>query len=213
MPVGDPSDSLARPSTRSYTHRMLTSVWTVVACLAYQEVLVQEAFIDFETLPDSTPACRSCALSGQFSSLGVRFRFRSPFVGDIPARLIDSSAYDPPGPPPNHSATAALTDRGFEVGVLVVRFERRVTRARFRIRGSTLIDGFLVRAYGADGELGEGAVRRTVATTFKRYTEATFGEEWWIVEDPDGILRIELDGTGPPGHILLLDELSFSGDP
>ena len=172
-------------------------------------LLPQETVIDFESLPDGSPACRSCALSGQFASLGVRFRFRSASTGDIPARLIDSSAYDPPGPPPNHSATAALTDHGFATGILEIRFAAPVERVLFQLRAASIVEHLVVRAYRADGsELPETSIERT-AGEYRRFTGAPFHEEKIRIADVAGISRIELDGAGPPGHIVLLDDLRF----
>lgn len=166
--------------------------------------------IDFERFPDGSPACDRCPVNAEFASAGIRLAFRSRFVPDSAATLVGSGAYDPPGEEDNHSVTSHLSDRGFFPGVLVLRLAHAPRRVGFRLRGPASVRRFEVRAY-AEGDGGDplpGQVLDRGATrAYGASRGGLFREEMLVLESGSGIARVELDGTGPPGHILLVDDL------
>lgn len=174
------------------------------------EIAGQEApvRIDFEALPGGAPACERCPVSDEFRSLGVVFSFFSPLTDETRAYLVGSGAYDPEGEERNHSVTAALTAEGFRPGVLALSLPEGPRRVAFRLRGPDAVRAFAVRAEGPEGAaLPPGAVSRAEARTYRAAGGGVFREERVSVEAAEGVLRVELDGTGPPGHILLVDDL------
>lgn len=164
--------------------------------------------LDFETWPDGSPACERCAVSEQYRSRGVAFDFFSRFTGEADPYLIGSGAYDPEGEERNHAVTAALTVEGFRPGLLVLRFPDGPERVAFRLRGPDAVARFEVRASAPDGSpLPDSAVQRRAAGTYRAAGGGRFREESLRIESGRGIARVELDGRGPPGHILLVDDL------
>ena len=166
--------------------------------------------IDFESAPDGTPACERCPVPKAFREHGVILSFRSPFIGPTDAWLVASGAYDPEGEETNHAVTAALTEEGFQPGVLILDLPSAPGRVSFRLRGSSVVPAFEVRAFGPDGfDLVHGAIARSDILIYRAARGGSFREERITVQSAGGVTRIELDGTGPPGHILLLDDLAL----
>lgn len=177
------------------------------AAVAGQEAPIR---IGFETWPDGEPACERCPISDEFRDLGVVFAFFSPFAGETEAHLVASGAYDPEGEERNHAVTSALGEEGFRPGVLSLSFPEAPRRVAFRLRGSDAVPAFTVRAVGSDGTpLPEAAVERAAVRAYRASGGGAFREERIAVETAAGISRVELDGTGPPGHILLVDDLAI----
>lgn len=181
--------------------------WLLLAAAA--EGRAQSARLDFETYPDGTTVCESCPLTDEFAARGVLFGFRSPFTSITHAQLIDSSTYDPPDTTPNHAVTAALSDQGFEVGILELTFPASPAEVSFRVRGSDAVPAFSISAFDRDGApIPAGSIRRRVSV-YENVWKARFRQETVTVASPAGVARVELDGAGPPGHILLVDELAI----
>lgn len=169
------------------------------------------ARIDFETWPDGSPACERCPISERFRDRGVVFDFFSRLTGRVDAYLIGSGAYDPEGEEGNHAVTSALTAEGFRPGVLTLSFPDGPRRVAFRLRGPDAVGRFVVTGFGPEGSpLPEGSTTRSARGTYRAAGGGRFREERISVESASGVSRIELDGRGPPGHILLVDDLVLS---
>lgn len=194
---------------------MVSPIWWVptLAALTPSPAAV---VIDFETYPDGTPACEQCPLTDQYAALGVVFGFRSWQTEATHAHLVESTAYDPPDLGVNHSVTAALTDTGFHPGILEVTLPRGPTVVEFRVRGSDAVERFAITGYAEDEEeLSAPSIRREVVRSYTSSGGGRFREEAVRLTAETGIARVVLDGYGPPGHILLVDDLrlsAFSGD-
>lgn len=188
----------------------------IALAFAHGMAAAQEAPVrlDFETWADGSPACERCPVSDEYRSRGVVFEFFSRFTGPADPYLIGSGAYDPEGEETNHAVTAALTDEGFRPGLLVLRFPDGPRRVAFVLRGSDAVAGFVVRAFGPDGSpLPDGSVSRATGGRYQAGKGGRFREERISVEGGSGVGRVELDGRGPPGHILLVDDLTlWSGE-
>lgn len=169
--------------------------------------------IDFETLPGGEPACSSCALTDQYAAeWGVEFSFRSWQAEEVHAQLIESTSYDPPELDPNHSVTAALTSTGFHPGILTLSFPAAPAAVQLTVRGSDVVQRFAISAVDGDGNrLPESAIRRTGRRDYRSAGGGGFREVRVAVASDAGVSRVELDGYGPPGHILLVDDLVISG--
>jgi hypothetical protein len=168
--------------------------------------------IDFETYPDGTPACEYCPLSDEYRSLGVIFSFRSWTAGARYPYLVDAGSYLPEDAERPHGVVPALQERGLEVGVIRMQFPDAPTRVAFDLTGPDLIDRFAVTAWTPRGRVDTGAILRRRPQTFHAAGGGVFRQERVTVENAAGIVRIELDGWGPPGHLMLIDNLSVGDD-
>jgi hypothetical protein len=187
----------------------LALILTVIRTLYPGQPQEAPAVIDFETLPGGEPACSSCPLTDEYSAgWGVEFSFRSWQAEEGHAQLIESSSYDPPAPDPNHSVTAALTTTGFHPGILQLSFPGDPVAIELTVRGSNVVKRFEIVAVDGNGNrLPSSVIRRVTSRDYRSAGGGGFREERVTVAFEAGISRIELNGYGPPGHILLVDDL------
>ena len=205
--------SLERRVTGVFQISYLALILTAIRFLSPGLLQEAPAVIDFETLPGGELACSSCALANEYSAeWGVEFSFRSWQAEEAHAQLIESTSYDPPELDPNHSVTAALTATGFHPGILALSFPTAPAAIQLTVRGSNVVERFAISALDGDGNrLPESAIRRVSRRDYRSAGGGGFREERVAVASDAGIRRIELDGYGPPGHILLVDDLVIGG--
>jgi len=164
------------------------------------------AHIDFETLPGGGVPCAPCAVSDEWESEGLRVSFRSWTAGSTLPFVLDGREYLPAGRGRLALGPALQGERGLEVGVLRLEFPRRPRAVSFRLFGPDLIDRFAVTAWSG-GRALEGVVERAPGGRYDASGRGSFRAERITVRTPEGIDRITLDGWGPPGHILLVDDV------
>jgi len=165
--------------------------------------------IDFETYPDGSPTCVSCALTNEFASRGVVFSFSSPNVCPslTNAQLfLSSTAYDPAGGPANHSVTAAeAPTSGFCSGTVTMSFAGVPDTVRFQLRGNNSIAEFPIAAFdGVGGGIPASEIDRSNVSTYTSVGGFAFRQETITIIHAGGIGRIEL---GMNGFIVLIDNL------
>lgn len=169
--------------------------------------IVDAGVIDFETYPDGRPACDSCPLSDEFRSLGVVFSFRSwSATGQYPS-LVDAGSYLPEGTEGPHGVGPALQERGMEVGVIRMDFPGAPMKVDFDLTGPELIDRFQITAWTSGDRIESSAIHRSGSRTFHASGGGVFRRERVTIESAAGIDRVELDGWGPPGYLMLVDDL------
>ncbi len=168
--------------------------------------------IDFETFPDGSAVCAPCPISDEYAAFGVRFSFRSWSASSPLPFLVDAGEYLPEGDPSPFRVGPALADAGsMEVGVIRLDLRGRPTRVTFEVVGPSLIERFDVTAWSAGSRIESEEIPRFRARTYGAAGGGRFRSETVAVETPAGIDRIELDGWGPPGHLLLIDHLVIGG--
>lgn len=165
--------------------------------------------IDFETYPDGRAACESCPLSDEYGSLGVVFSFRSWTADARRPYLVDAGSYLPRDAELPHALAPALQARGLEVGVIRMEFADAPVRVAFDLTGPDLIDRFQVTAWTPRGRIESAAIPRSRPLTFDAAGGGRFRRERVTIESEAGIDRVELDGWGPPGYLMLVDNLSL----
>lgn len=164
--------------------------------------------IDFERFPDGDPVCAPCPVSDEFVDVGVRFAFRSWSAGSSRPHLVEVGEFSAAGETVEHAlAPAYREEKGLEVGVIAMEFPGRPTRVVFELTGPDPISRFRVTAWTPAGRIESPGIRRSVARRFVAVGGGRFRREIVAVESAVGIERIELDGRGPPGHVLLVDDL------
>ncbi len=168
-----------------------------------------QGVIDFETYPDGTPACESCPLTDEYRSLGVLFSFRSWSADAQHPSLVDAASYLPEGAPGAHGVAPALHERGLEVGVVRMDFPGSPACVVFDLTGPDLIERFQVTAWTSGRRIDSLAILRSRARTFHAAGGGLFRQEVVTIESAGGIDRVELDGWGPPGYLMLIDNLKI----
>lgn len=165
------------------------------------------ANIDFDRLPDGADTCAPCPISDEWADEGLVVSFRSWSAGSTRPMVLDARDYLPVGRPGRALGPAFLRERGLEVGVIRLDFPGRPRRVSFSLFGPDLVRRFEVVAWSGGAALDPARVRRTVSGRYD--AGGTFREERITVTMEEGIDRISLDGWGPPGHLLLVDDLEI----
>lgn len=165
------------------------------------------AAIGFERAPDGSPMCAPCAVSDEWAAAGLRLSFRS-WSADSPSPMVlDAREYIPGGRGRRVLGPALREGRGLEVGLLRLTLPGRPRRVSFSLFGPDVIPRFDVRAGSGAAELGGPAIRHAVVRRYDAPGGGRFREERIVVSWSGGIDRIELDGWGPPGHLLVIDDV------
>jgi hypothetical protein len=162
--------------------------------------------IDFETLPDGSPLCAPCPISDEYGSRGMYVSFHSWTANAREPYLVDASSYRP-AETRDHAIGSALQENGFEVGVIRMDFPGRPVRVEFDLTGSEVVSEFEVIAWAGGRRLSGDAILRSDASAYNASGGGRFRREVVTVLSVAGIEWIELDGWGPPGHLLLVDNL------
>ncbi|MCG8469155.1 MAG: hypothetical protein MJB57_13275 [Gemmatimonadetes bacterium] len=167
------------------------------------------AAIDFETYVDGRPICSNCAVADEWASLGLRVSFHSWTADATRPFVLDGRAFLPEGVPKHALGPALQGERGLEVGVLVLDFPGRPRRVALTLYGPDLIETFDLAAGSGDVRRADATITRTVLRRYRPVGRGLFRAERILVETERGIDRVSLDGWGPPGHVLLVDELAI----
>lgn len=164
--------------------------------------------IDFGSFANGQEACTNCPVGDEWASDGVRFSFRS-WTSDSPRPFIlDARNFLPPGT--GLALGPALRgEQGLEVGVLRLDFPGRPKKVAFTLYGPDLITQFDIVVWRGDSILRADAITRSVDRRYRPAGRGEFRAERILVESSLGIDRISLDGWGPPGHVLLIDQLAI----
>lgn len=164
------------------------------------------ARIDFETFGNGGSRCSPCSVSDEWASDGLLVSFRSWTADSTTPFLLDGRDYLPAGSD-QHALGPALTgDRGLEVGVIRLDFPGRPRAISFTLYGPDIVPHFAVTAWTGARVL-TGGVERAGGRAYDVTGRGLFREERIRVISESGIDRISLDGWGPPGHMLLIDDL------
>lgn len=165
--------------------------------------------IDFETFPDGSAVCVACPVDDEWRRLGLDLSFRSWSAETGRPYILDSGNFVPEGASRRALGPALDDERGLEVGVIRLDFPGRPRRVAFTLYGPDLIETFEVAAWSGESLLGPDAITRTVESRYRPAGRAVFRAERVLVESARGIDRVSLDGWGPPGHVLLVDDLAI----
>ena len=168
------------------------------------------ATIRFDRLPDGSQTCTPCAVGTEWSGEGLVVSFRSWTAGSTLPMVIDGRELLPVGRSARVLGPAFLPERGLEVGVIRLDFPGRPRRVSFSVFGPDLVRRFEVLVWSGGGVPADGRVRRTVRDRYDAGGTGTFREERITVTAEEGIDRISLDGWGPPGHLLFVDDLRIT---
>ncbi|MDH3734036.1 MAG: hypothetical protein OEU54_10900 [Gemmatimonadota bacterium] len=163
------------------------------------------ARIDFETIADGQP-CVPCPVGEEWASRGLRVSFRSWTAESTSPYVLDGSEYLPPGSSRHALGPSLKGEVGLEVGVIRLDFPGRPRTVSFSLFGPAIIRRFDITAWSG-GAILESAVARAAGRTYDPAGRGLFREELITVRAESGIDRISLDGWGPPGHILLVDDV------
>jgi hypothetical protein len=163
------------------------------------------ARIDFETFGDGRVRCAPCSVSDEWVAEGLRVSFRSWTADSTTPYLLDGSDYLPPEVG-LHVLGPAFGDQGLEVGVIRLDFPARPRAISFTLYGPDIVRYFAVTGWTGDRVLS-GSIQRSGGRTYDVTGRGLFREERIRVTAASGIDRISLDGWGPPGHMLLVDDL------
>jgi len=181
-------------------------VWIAVLSGAAAARPPSAATIDFEHYPDGRTPCAPCAVSDEWEEAGLLVSFRSWTASSTRPFVLDAREYLPPGHGRLALGPALQGERGLEVGVLHMDFPGRPSAVSFWLFGPDLIRRFDVSARGVEGDL-DRAIERLPGGTYDATGRGAFRAERITVRAEAGIERISVDGWGPPGHILLVDDL------
>lgn len=163
--------------------------------------------IGFERLPGGGDTCTPCPVADEWAARGLVVSFRSWSADSSRPMVLDARDYLPVGRSSRVLGPAFLPERGLEVGVIRLDFPGRPRRVSFSLFGPDLVRRFEVVAWSGRSALDPSRVRRTVPGRYD--AGGTFREERITVTTEEGIDRISLDGRGPPGHLLLVDDLEI----
>jgi hypothetical protein len=163
------------------------------------------ARIDFESFGDGGARCTPCAVTDEWASDGLRVSFRSWTADAITPYLLDGRDYVPPEVD-SHVLGPAFGPKGLEVGVIQLDFPGRPRMVSFTLYGPDIVPYFAVTGWTGDRILS-GDIQRTGGRTYDVTGRGLFREERISVTAESGIDRVSLDGWGPPGHLLLVDDL------
>jgi hypothetical protein len=169
----------------------------------------RQATIDFERFPDGRVPPAPYAASDEWEAEGLRLSFRSWTSDSTLPSVLDAREYLPPGHGRLALGPAFQEERGLEVGVLQMDFPGRPRTVSFSLFGPDLVRYFDVSARGAGGPEGP-SIERAPGGTYDASGRGRFRAERITVRAEGGIRQISLDGWGPPGHILLVDDLVIS---
>jgi hypothetical protein len=163
------------------------------------------ATIDFESFGSGENACTPCEVSDEWEEEGLRLSFRSWTAAADRPFVLDGSDYLPGGAgivlgPPFREA------RGLEVGVIRLDFPDRPRSVSFAVYGPNIVPHFDIIAW-TGRRIVTAAVDRAFGRTYDIAGRGLFREELITVRVEEGIDRISLDGWGPPGHMVLIDDL------
>ena len=180
------------------------------------------ARIDFETYGDGRPVHTNAAVADEWRRQGLMLSFDSYTADAVEPYVLDADGYLPPGISSHALGPALSGERGLEVGVIHLDFPGRPRSVAFTLFGPDLIDPFevIVRSGGErlpaaaaehspDMRYGAAGNADSEKATYNPGGRSLFRAERVVVEVAAGIDRISLDGWGPPGHVLLLDQLEI----
>lgn len=161
--------------------------------------------VDFE--PGAGGACAPCAVSDEWSGEGLILSFRSWTASSERPWLVDVRNYAPPGASPHAVGPALTGEQGLEVGVLRLDFPSRPRRVSFTVYGPDLIGRFDIGAWSDEGALDPAAFVRATRARYRPADRAVFRAERITIASGRGVARVALDGWGPPGHLLFVDDV------
>jgi len=167
------------------------------------------ASIGFERFPDQTAVCAPCPVSDEWSGEGLRLSFRSWSSDSEHPFVLDARNFLPPGSSTHALGPALKGDVGLEVGVLQLEFPGRPRRVMFTLYGPDLIGSFDLTAWSNGNILEAASIFWALESRYRPAGRGVFRAERVRVEASDGIDEIHLDGWGPPGHLLLVDNLTI----
>jgi len=167
------------------------------------------ATIVFDRVPDGAATCAPCPVGDEWAGEGLLVSFRSWSADSTRPVVLDGSDYLPAGRPARVLGPALRPGRGLEVGVIRLDFPGRPRRVSFSLFGPDLVRRFDVVAWSAGTALNASGVRRVVRGRYDAGGTGVFREERITVIADGGIDRVSLDGRGPPGHMLLVDDVEI----
>ncbi len=169
----------------------------------------ESASIDFEGFGAGRPFCTNCPVSDQWSPQGLILSYRSWSASSTLPYVLDARNFLPPGASTHALGPALSGERGLEVGVVRLDFPGRPRKVAFTLYGPDLIRSFSITVWSDGEELPRSATFRALDSKYNPAGRGRFRAERIVVESPRGVDRISLDGWGPPGHVLLVDDLSI----
>ncbi len=166
---------------------------------------IVDPLINFERLPDGTPACTNCELTNQFESLGVVFSFVSAFTELTHAELVLTTNN------PDRVPDTAVNSTNV-VGIVSLAFAGAPQSVRFEERVNNSVPEVPVIAFDpSGGEIPAAQITRTDVLVYNPGT-VDFRQEIVTITNANGISRVDIDGRGPgPGGAggfgFLIDDL------
>ena len=163
--------------------------------------------IDFESPPPGKSLCVNCPVSDDWEANGLLLSFHSWTADSTRPYVIDASNFLPLDSPRHALGGALSREHGLEVGVIRLEFPGRPRKVEFTLYGPDMIDPFEIVVWSRGNRIEDDAVIRTVETRYHPMGRSQFRAERILAEAATGLDRISLDGWGPPGHVLLVDNL------
>jgi len=163
--------------------------------------------IDFESPPPGKSFCDNCPVSDEWEASGLLLSFHSWTANSTWPYVIDASNFLPLNSPRHALGGALSREHGLEVGVIQLEFPGRPRKVEFTLYGPDMIDPFEIIVWSRGSRIEDEAVIRTVVTRYRPAGRSRFRSERILAEAVTGLDRISLDGWGPPGHVLLMDDL------
>jgi hypothetical protein len=163
--------------------------------------------IDFESPPSGKSFCVNCPVSDDWEANGLLLSFHSWTADSTRPYVIDASNFLPLNLPRHALGGALSREHGLEVGVIQLEFPGRPRKVEFTLYGPDMIDPFEIVVWSRGNRIEDDAVIRTVVTRYRPAGRSQFRAERILAEAATGLDRISLDGWGPPGHVLLVDDL------
>ena len=180
------------------------------------------ARIDFETYADGRPVRANAPAAEEWRDQGLVLSFESYTAEAVEPYVLEADGYLPPNVSSHALGPALSGEQGLEVGVIHLDFPGRPRRVAFTLLGPDLVERFevivwsggarlspSVAAHAPDMRYAAGEDAEPGKATYNPGGRGVFRAERVVVDVAAGIERISLDGWGPPGHLLLVEDLAI----
>lgn len=180
------------------------------------------ARIDFETYADGRPVRANAPAAEEWRDQGLVLSFESYTAEAVEPYVLEADGYLPANVSSHALGPALSGEQGLEVGVIHLDFPGRPRRVAFTLLGPDLVERFLVIVWSGgerlpamvashvpDTRYATGEDEASGKATYNPGGRGVFRAERVVVDVAAGIERISLDGWGPPGHLLLVEDLAI----
>jgi hypothetical protein len=172
--------------------------------------IVIEPTIEFETLPDGSPACNgvgSCPITTQFASQGVQFTFMQP-SGLVGSPSFCRTLNGPRGEGSNYGVAPTVLSltgecTGWQGGTVTMIFTGNPHTVEFQVEGRQSEPGqFQVSASNSNGD--QVTPLRYSTYIYQDSNGDQFRRETWYVTSPIGVSTVSVPSVG---NVHVIDNL------